>query len=98
MKPDSFNVGNEEKFGGWSPMTPVKEEDLKIFNDALDGLKGVTYVPESVSKQIVAGINYRFLCSATSITDPHTHYQAMVGIFFDAKTQRVLLTDITRID
>ncbi len=87
----------ENALGGWGPMEPLTEEDVKIFNEAMAGLKGATYIPECVSKQVVAGINYRFICLATSITLPPVHYQALVEISFNATSPKAELTRITRI-
>lgn len=54
--------------GGWSPYGPLTPQDQKVFEEATAGLLGVRYVPEEVSRQVVAGMNYRFRCKAEPLS------------------------------
>ncbi len=66
--------------GGWSSYGPLSAEDKKVFDEALNGFVGVTYTPESVAKQIVAGTNYRFKCEA-SMPPAMVVWEAIVEIY-----------------
>ncbi|WP_299122181.1 hypothetical protein [uncultured Tenacibaculum sp.] len=71
---------NQTVVGGWSPYTALTPEDRKVFDEAMAGLVGVNYTPEQVSKQVVAGINYRFKCEA-SMPPSMAVWQAIVEIY-----------------
>jgi hypothetical protein len=73
--------------GGWSPYRKPTAEDLAVFNEAIKGLIGVKYTPELVSTQVVAGMNYKFICIAEPSTVEPLQYKATVQIYapLDAK-------------
>ena len=55
--------------GGWnSPESPeITPELQEIFDQATEGLLGVNYTPVAlIGTQVVAGMNYCFLCRETS--------------------------------
>ncbi|WP_106829664.1 hypothetical protein [Parabacteroides pacaensis] len=67
--------------GGWSHPQPLTPEDEEVFKKATDGWAGAGFKPLLVATQVVAGLNYRFLCQITTVTqDPQT-YLGMVYIF-----------------
>lgn len=66
--------------GGWSHYEKPTEQDLAVFEEAIHGLIGVRYEPQLVSRQVVAGMNYRFRCIATSSTREPIQYEAIVQI------------------
>ena len=72
---------SEQLVGAWTPFGPVTPEEQAVFNTALAGLVGVNYVTELVSTQVVAGMNYRFLCKATAVYPGAQPYQALVTIY-----------------
>jgi hypothetical protein len=72
---------SEQLVGAWTPFGPVTPEEQVAFNTATEGLVGVGYVPEAVSTQVVAGMNYRFLCKATPAYPDAQPYPAMVSIY-----------------
>jgi len=51
--------------GGWTEYRDLTSEDKAVFDEALQGFVGVNYTPNSVATQVVAGVNYRFKCTAT---------------------------------
>lgn len=53
--------------GGYSKPHNLSDEELAIFNQATARLQGVEYKPMNVATQIVAGVNYRYLCKAHRI-------------------------------
>lgn len=67
--------------GGWGPSREPTEEDLQVFNEAMEGFVGVGYTPLSVQSQVVKGINYRFLCDATPVTREPKTFQAMITVY-----------------
>lgn len=67
--------------GGWTPVRELTEEDLQVFNEAMEGLVGVGYTPLSVQSQVVKGTNYRFLCEATTVTAEPRTFQAVVFVY-----------------
>lgn len=67
--------------GAYTEDRDVTDEDLAIFDAAMEGLTGVEYVPEKVATQVVAGTNYRFYAKATTVTQTPEEYYAYVYIF-----------------
>ena len=67
--------------GGWTAYHPLTKEDQLVFDEALAGFVGVSYTPETVSTQIVAGINYRFKCSATLVGPEPISWEAIVEVY-----------------
>ena len=50
--------------GAFGDQRPVEESDLKVFHAAIDGKYDyLNLTPISVSTQVVAGLNYRFVCT-----------------------------------
>lgn len=75
-------MSTENILGGWSEYTaPISAEDMKVFNDALNGLVGVDYKPVAVAKQVVAGMNYSFFCNKKGVYPGAENEGAMVLIF-----------------
>lgn len=66
--------------GGWSKYHALTPEDKLVFDEAMKGLIGVDYKPQSVSTQVVAGMNYRFKCSA-SVPPSDVMWEAIVEIY-----------------
>lgn len=55
--------------GGYSSPHNLSDEELAIFEQATAGLQGVEYKPMNVATQIVAGVNYRFMCKARRVDE-----------------------------
>lgn len=66
--------------GGWTAYHDLSAEDKVVFDEALKGFVGVHYLPYSVSTQVVAGINYRFKCTA-SIPPSDVMWEVIIEIF-----------------
>lgn len=66
--------------GGWSTYQNLTPADTAVFKEAMQGFVGVHYTPNLVSKQIVAGTNYRYKCTA-SIPPSDVVWEAIVEIF-----------------
>ena len=67
--------------GGYTEDRDLTDEDLAVFEKALEGFVGVSYVPTAVATQVVEGINYRFTCTATVVYPNAEPYTAFVYIF-----------------
>lgn len=67
--------------GGWTTSRELTEEDMKVFNEAMEGFVGVGYTPLSVQSQVVKGTNYRFLCEATTVTLKPQTSKAIVTVY-----------------
>jgi len=67
--------------GGYSQDRALTEEDMEVFNQALEGFTGVAYEPTLVATQVVAGLNYRFTTIATPVIPEPYSYPAYVYIF-----------------
>jgi len=84
--------------GTWSAYsTQLSVEEFEIFKKALDGLVGVKYTPFAVANQIVAGMNYRFLCNAMGVYPGATNELALVQIYKPLDGQ-AHITSIKRCD
>ncbi len=89
---------NTEKMGGWSPLHfTITTEETSVFNEALEGFCGVSYTPLAVATQVVAGINYCFLCKAVIVYPGASETLAKVYIYqpLDGKAH---ITEIIRIN
>lgn len=60
---------NETLPGGWSPFTSnISKDAQQAFAEATKNWVGVKYSDFAVSQQVVAGMNYNFLCNGTAST------------------------------
>lgn len=67
--------------GGWTIFRKPDEDDMKVFEEAMNGLLGVKYTPLLVKSQIVSGKNYKFICNATPVVPEPEEFSAIVSIF-----------------
>lgn len=81
--------------GGWSHYHPLTAEEKHIFEEAMHGLVGVHYTPHQVATQVVAGMNYRYKCTA-SMPPADIVWDAIVEIYKPLKG-RPIVTHISRI-
>ena len=65
--------------GGWTKYATPTQQETEIFKTATAGLLGVKYTPKEVSKQVVAGTNYRYKC--TTVIPHGGSGEALVEIF-----------------
>lgn len=75
------NLEKTQMTGGYTQQRPLDAEELELFEKVTEKLLGVTYTPESVATQVVAGTNYRFLCTATTVTREPQTYKAEITVF-----------------
>ena len=90
------NISGETLAGGWAQAeSPVVTDELKdVFEKGLEGLLGVDYTPVAlVSSQVVAGMNYCFLCEATVVYPGAETSYALVFLYKDLQGS-VEITDI----
>lgn len=68
--------------GGYTAFRAVTPADLDVFEKAMKPIMGVQYKPLSVATQVVAGINYKFVCDMIIISaEPFSAGVAIVTIF-----------------
>ncbi len=85
--------------GGWSHFARLEAHEHMVFEEAVKMLGlGTHYTAERVSKQVVNGTNYRFLCEARPVTHEPHEYLAVVSCHVppggkptDVKASRVVL-------
>lgn len=93
-------MSGDKRVGGWSVPkdTKITEEELKIFNKAIEGLTGVGYEPVAyLGSQVVAGTNHCFLCKSTVIYPGATNRYTLVYIYekFDGTEEILKFEDVT---
>ncbi|CAK7056187.1 hypothetical protein CUZ56_01991 [Saezia sanguinis] len=96
IQPAAGSANNANMVGGWSEQKPLTKEDKAVFDEALTGFVGVQYVPVSVATQIVAGMNYRFICDAKIVIPNAQPYKAMVEIHKPLQG-KAMITNIHRL-
>jgi hypothetical protein len=73
---------SEQLLGGWTGFrAPLTAEAKKAFDEAMHGLVGVVYTPVAFASQVVAGINYCYLCNAKGVYPGARESAAMVHIY-----------------
>ena len=83
--------------GGWqsSEGTVLSEEASSAFEKAMEGFAGASYEPVALlGTQVVAGINYCYLCKGTLITAEPVEFYALVYVYRDLEGN----ASVTRID
>lgn len=83
-KSEQGNVDGEALAGGWTKAEdPTVTDELSImFNEALEGLTGALYTPLALLEtQVVAGTNYKFLCSGKTVTATPSYKNVLVSIY-----------------
>jgi len=85
--------------GGWIKKDEAMNEKLTaLFNKAMEGFVGVGYKPlKLVATQVVAGMNYRFLCDAKAVYPGAKTSKKLVTIFedLDGKLSITEISDYT---
>lgn len=72
--------------GGWfvAESTEITEENMAVFDKAMEGLVGVHYEPIAyLGSQVVAGLNHCFLCKATVVYPGAVPTLVLVYIYED---------------
>ncbi|NET56361.1 MAG: hypothetical protein F6K47_09370 [Symploca sp. SIO2E6] len=68
--------------GAWTPYSSeITPEASEVFEEALDGLVGVSYTPVAFATQIVSGTNYSFFCNAKVVYPNAPNEAAIVDIY-----------------
>lgn len=84
--------------GAYGQQRPLRAEEAELFRTMTTGLVGVSYTPQSVATQVVAGTNYRFICNAVTATHKPQSYQAEVVVYQPLPGQgEARITKITRL-
>lgn len=84
--------------GGYTAQRPLDDEDRRLFDKATENLVGVKYTPQSVATQVVAGTDYRFICTAETATREPQTFRAEITVFRPLPGQgEVRITNIRRL-
>ena len=86
--------------GGWQVAedTAITEERQELFDRALNGLLGVSYVPVAyLGSQVVAGMNHCFLCQAT-VVYPGAQTRLVLVYLYEDLTGHAEITRIADLD
>ena len=76
----------EQLAGGWykDADTTVTEDARQAFDKAMQGFAGASYEPVALlGTQVVAGLNYCYLCKGTLVTAQPQEFWAMVFVYLD---------------
>ncbi|MEM1204163.1 MAG: hypothetical protein AAGN66_13115 [Acidobacteriota bacterium] len=85
--------------GGWTGFgSKIDAEAKKAFDQALEGLVGASYKPLAVATQVVAGLNYCFLCQGTLVTPGQQEFAAKVYVFKPLGGEPARVENIERVD
>lgn len=81
--------------GGWTGLEEVDEEARALFERAVAEVVGVRYEPLLVASQVVNGVNYRFICKETRMTNPPVRGVAKVSfhVSLDGAVSGVRIVD-----
>lgn len=83
--------------GAWTTFTKdISEKEFDIFKQVTENLDGVQYTPIAVATQVVAGINYKFLCNG-KIVYPNTPEIAVIITIYEPLEGPAHITEIKRI-
>lgn len=94
----SFEIAVSDTIpGGWSEIHDVTKEEVAVFRLAMNSLQGVDYTPLRVSKQVVNGMNYKFVCEAKVVSPGAEKYYAMAYIYDAPDEPRVIDPIVTKI-
>lgn len=94
--------GDEELDGGWTvnaeASPALTDEEAEVFAKASEGYAGVGFEPVAVlATQVVAGTNYAYLCSSTTVTaEPQTSWTVVV-VYHDLEGN-ASITNATKIN
>ena len=80
-KTDRKATGKNDFVRCYTGQRPLEASDRELFRRATTGMTGVSYTPESVATQVVAGTNYRFICTAKTTTPGLETYEAEIIVF-----------------
>jgi hypothetical protein len=65
--------------GGWGSFSfKITPEAERVFDQALNGLTGVKYIPVAFATQVVDGLNYSFLCEGKVVSPENPEFAALI--------------------
>ena len=93
---ESIEIGGATS-GGWTVEDgDIIDDDLVVFDNAMEGLLGVDYTPIAlVATQVVSGRNYCFLAKATPVVQDPVSYYTFVTSTKTSKVTQALQISLT---
>lgn len=67
--------------GGWSEYSSLDSASLAVFNAAVVNTDSVGYVPATVARQVVAGMNYKYECETVNYLDRAKNAKVEITIY-----------------
>jgi hypothetical protein len=85
--------------GGWGDFSfTITPEAKNVFDQALKGLTGVKYTPLAFATQVVAGLNYCFLCEGQVVYPGNPEFAALIYVYAPHSGGDPHITGIKRIN
>jgi hypothetical protein len=81
--------------GTYTPFRPLTWSDQQVFDKAFDNIVGVSYIPYAVSTQVANGINYKFLCTQSLVTQDPVKSIVIVPVHCSITGRAKRLDDVT---
>ena len=84
---DVKEMKNPESVGGWKEVREEIDDELaEIFAKAMEGYDGMSFTPlRLVEKQLVSGMNYKFLCKAQTESPDSKEVYYLVIVYRNLK-------------
>ena len=84
---DADNMKDGQLLGGWSSEDEELTEELQtIFDKAMEGYTGMGFTPIKLTgKQVVSGMNYRFLCEGQAVVPEGKKGYYLVTVYRNLK-------------
>ena len=84
---DAEEMKKTELVGGWKEVQEEIDEELsEIFTKAMEGYTGMSFTPlRLVKKQLVSGMNYKFLCEGQAVVPDAKKGYYLVTVYRNLK-------------
>lgn len=83
--------------GGFTEFREITEEEKQMFDKVMESIVGMVQIPLAVATQVVAGVNYTFLCNAKLLV-PHATPQNDLVTIYKPLQGEPMVTSIRPID
>lgn len=83
--------------GSFGCFCEIEEEEKKLFENLMKELVGVSYKPLAISKQVVSGMKYLYLCESAVVRPDAESYNTIVTVYKPNKGEPVII-DIKKVE
>lgn len=81
QKDGAAKTGSGKIVGGYTDSRSLTDEEKALFESLASEVAGVKYKPVNVATQVVAGTNYRFLCTGREKGRKGKRFDAVIVIY-----------------